>query len=440
MLLSSAAGAKPSDVPDYVAQTVSYAAGTSANSLGSNPAPYLAQMPADIPSDQTGYVINAPQGASQFCVIDGVSCTEAKFRTHADCDHILNDDPIRNFGQPGASHLHEFCGNRTTNAHSTYVTQRTRPGSDAAGGILNATGYWFPCPVKTNPFGDGKNYCVRADYMVIYYTQNPTRSPFLTRLPRGLRYVFGTNMDDPDDLSRKAEVTAANAQAGTSGRYSYRTNGFVGWHCLNGSSVVGTAHAYLKESDGSDPWGGACTAGMQMYAQIDAPNCWDGHNPWSPGGYNHMRYKIQDNTTGQTTCPQGWYEVPTLEIKVIFTHSGFSDYGNWRLSSDDMAATAAGHTMRNGESFHTDWLGSWDDTIFTAWQKNCVGVGGLNGTPHQCNDSVISDSQKLITSQTAPDGRSPQLDLSQHYGTASAGSMFLIPATPNGPKTIHIHG
>jgi hypothetical protein len=47
-------------------------------------------------------------------------CTEAKFRTFADFSHYAPDDPIRNFGAPGTSHLHCFFGNGTTNAYSTY--------------------------------------------------------------------------------------------------------------------------------------------------------------------------------------------------------------------------------------------------------------------------------------------------------------------------------
>jgi hypothetical protein len=432
---------QPPDVQAYVTVAPTYASGLTANVTNTGTPPAYAYQPADISSSQTGYVVVGaqPDNAGGFCTENGTTCTEAKFRSHADCTHTLKDDPIRNYGQPGLSHLHEFFGNRSVNSYSTYASERGRPASNAAGGILNGTGYWFPAPVKTNPFADGHDYAVRCDYAVIYYTTEPTNSPSLVRIPRGLRYVLGTNMDDPDDLIVKAEIAAANAQPGTGGRYSYESNGFTGWYCLNGSNVVGVVHGFLKASDNSDPWGGACTTGMQIYAEAHGPPCWDGQNLWSPGGYKHLRQKIRDNTLGRDVCPNNWYELPALIIKVMFTHQGFSDYGSWRLSSDDMAATNAGHSMRNGESFHTDWLGGWDDATFVEWQTNCLGVGSLGGTPHQCNDSVISSTKRLIMGETAPDGRSPQVDLVTTYGTSSASKMFMVPSSSVGPKTMHVH-
>jgi hypothetical protein len=72
-------------------------------------------------------------------------CTEAKFRTHADFTHYAPDDPIRNFGAPGASHLHCFFANPTTNAYSTYKSLRNRAlKSRAIGSDVNGTAYWFP--------------------------------------------------------------------------------------------------------------------------------------------------------------------------------------------------------------------------------------------------------------------------------------------------------
>jgi hypothetical protein len=432
------AGPKPSDVPTYVAVTPSYASGVTPNTRNVSTPPAYAFELADIPTSTTGRVRLGTYSGFDFCAMNGVDCIEAKFRTHINCTHILRDDPIRNFGQPGQSHLHQFCGNSTINAFSTFASLRASPWSAAAGDTLNNSGYWFPCPTKTNPFSDGKNYCVRADYSSVYYTEDPSESPYLKKLIRGLRYVFGTNMDDPDDLAVKAEIAAANAQPGTSGRYSYITDGFVGWHCLptpNGNPLPISAQS-LKNADGSDPFGGQCTAGMQVYAEVNSATCWDGRNLWSTTGYGHMRQPIRDNFTGANVCPQNYYRVPQLVMKFFFTHQGFSDYGNWRLSSDDMAATAAGHSIPNGGSFHTDWFGAWNGDTFTKFQFNCIGVE--NHSPHQCSDSIFSDREKLIVLEAGP-VRSPQIDLNTQYGTTLASRMFLISGSSNGPKTLCIH-
>jgi hypothetical protein len=46
-----------------------------------------------------------------------------------DCksSHSAPDDPIVYPGVPGAAHLHEFFGNTSTNASSTYATMIAKP-------------------------------------------------------------------------------------------------------------------------------------------------------------------------------------------------------------------------------------------------------------------------------------------------------------------------
>lgn len=434
---------KPPDVPDYTPTAATYAAGTTLNVLGDGSnawggtAPYIASMPADIPTTEypTGWIVNT---AISQCLTDMGGCPEAKMRTQVNGSHILYDDPIRNYGLPGTSHCHQFFGNRGTNAFSTYATQRTRRGSNAGGGPYNATGYWLPCPVLTNPFADGKNYAVKIDNVIVYYTANPgiPNHESLSRLPRGLRYILGVNMSDPDNTLIQAEIAAANAQPGTAGRYSGGSyNGFNGWVCASTGQKV----KYLKNTDGSDPFSPTCPAGAQnFYVEFVAPSCWDGVNPWSPGGYKHMRYKVNDNVAGKSVCPNGWYELPEFQGKAYFTLGAFATYGQVRLASDDAAATAAGHAMRNGESFHTDWFGGWDDTVFMKWQNFCLGIEGQ--TAHQCDYSTISATERLITDSAAPDGsRNPQVDVNASYGVGSAGVMYQLPSQSNGPAVINQH-
>lgn len=442
---------KPPDVPDYVQIDATYASGATANVLGDNSttwggtAPYIASgMPADISSSSTGWLTAS---GVVSCVTVPVTCPEAKFRSAGNTTHILFDDPIRNYGLPGTSHCHQFFGNARANAYSTFARLRNSvnsyPGTAAvAGGPLNGTGYWFPCPVKTNPFSDGKNYAVRANLAIIYYTENPgSNNIYVSRIPRGLRYVAGYPMDDPTNAIITAEIAAANAQPGTAGRYSALATPYR-WVCTDTGDTV----PYLKTTGGADAFAtlgtGTCPGGTNnLLFEIDAPPCWDGTNPWSPGGYKHMRYKIHDNTLGTDVCPNGWYQLPQLIIKAQFTHSGFSDYGDWRLSSDDQAAAACGCTVANGASLHNDWFGAWDDTTFMKWQDFCVGVNGQ--TAHQCDSSTIGSAERMIgglVSENAPDSsRVPQVNFGLSYGTASAASMFQLPSTSSGPAVINQH-
>lgn len=459
----------PPDVAEYSAVTVAYASGVTVNTLGDNSdakggvAPAYATMPADIPSTSlTGWVVSSgivagssAGGGVNYCSLppSGGTCSEAKFRTLANTSHIAFDDPIRNYGQPGTSHLHQFFGNRTANAYSTYASLRNNcnntslTGTATAGGgcAANGTAYWFPCPIKTNPFSDSKNYCVKSDYQIIYYTMNPYNDyTTLSRIPRGLRYILGHRMDASGGtgyVDVDAEIAAANAQPGTAGRYYRigRGTGWIGWGC---ESTAETGKRYLGKKDlTAGGFTTPCPSSSQIYAELVAPQCWDGVNLWSPGGYKHMRQAIGDNVTGkQDICPLGWYRLPQLIVKIFFSHSGESDYKTWRLSSDDMAETACGGcTIESGESFHTDWFGGWDDSVFMAWQDNCLGI---NSTPHECDYSVASATQRLITDSAAPDGsRNPQVNAtSLKFGTATAADMWQVPASPNGPATLHSHG
>ena len=125
-----------------------------------------------------------------------------------------------------------------------------------------------------------------------------------------------------------------------------------------------------------------------------------------------------------------------MALQVHFAHTGFSDYGDWVLSSD----IAAGKTSTPGITAHTDWFNAWDRTTLSQWLLNCIGIGNENGTPRECDGSSINDTQQLLTSQAAPTGRSSQTGTTNPGYTTSAAGMNLLPSTSNGPKDIHIHG
>lgn len=218
--------------------------------------------------------------AVEFCLNVGsyaYGCGENKFRTIADFSHMAPDDPIRNFGRPGTSHLHCFFGGGSTNAYSTYKTLRQHGLSSAAAGTdTNATGYWYPCVVSVNPFGNSKNYAITPDWFTVYYTENPatngTGYGIKARIPTGLRYVFGFDMDasnaDVASLSNpngqyswlETAVETANTAIGHT-RYSL-TNPATGrmhsWVTYNCVGTTPTSVYVIRNADGSDPFSGTC--------------------------------------------------------------------------------------------------------------------------------------------------------------------------------------
>jgi hypothetical protein len=514
-----ASNQKPPDVPTPVVQAKTYAAGTTLNVYGNGTAttpdtpPWYASMPSDqATASRTNWLLTGTNTGSNYIDCGNLLVTcEAKFRSFLNESHVLYDDPIRNYGEPGTSHCHSFFGNDSTNAYSTYASLRTRNEAHSGGGRLNATGYWSPCLILTNPFTDGKNYAMRPATIGLYYVTDNSLSSTLVSLPTGLRYVLGTNMDDPENTARLRALVVANAQSGTSGRYSFHGNGLNGIQCLvdtdgNGTldttltgaqTVTGTSYVqWLKGNDGSDPFLGNCKKNTTSNAlaliifDANGPDCWDGINPWVPGGYDHVINGVGDTQLNagrlQFACPNHWYRIPPIQIKVQYTVTGFADYSRMRLSSDDgmqaklnalptcttdatgayanaPCATHSGpywngssYSVPNGASFHTDWMMGWDGLTLKTWEANCLGVRNLydgNGnintttgslipsTPHTCENSIISDTLGM-KQDTPPDGsHNPIVHPSAtDYPSTSAGNMRQIRTTnPSGMPTFHVH-
>jgi hypothetical protein len=414
----------PPGVAAYVEQPVAYPTaffpyvrevpGDKSNANGGIP-PATAIEPADIPT--TAPIDGLVTSDAQFREPEG----EAKARFTCAASHVANDDPLRDYAQPGKSHLHQFFGNPKTDASSTYQSLRENTlNGTCAGGILNNSGYWFPCFMKT--LADGSEVCVRASQIIVYYVEGDLALvPSIQRVFRGFGYVFGVNMDDPDDVGVKAEIAAANAAsvaAGGYGSYRYGGNGFGGYECrlrdssgtlVNGSGpgspVPGEAtQPYLRNLDGS-PTLPNCPANGQIRVTVVSPSCWDGVNLQSYGsGYKHVRQGIQETNSGASEiCPSGWYRIPRVQISAFFPYDDVADFTSWRLSSDDHAEMTSGHAIENGRSFHTDWFGAWDygtdakPGVMLEWMRNCTGVRRPDGTntPHDCNSSTVSETQAL---------------------------------------------
>jgi hypothetical protein len=69
-----------------------------------------------------------------------VSAQSLKIECNA--SHTAADDPIVFPGRPGAAHLHEFFGNTSTNASSTYASMVGKPTTCPFAG--DTAGYWMP--------------------------------------------------------------------------------------------------------------------------------------------------------------------------------------------------------------------------------------------------------------------------------------------------------
>jgi len=440
---------RPPDVPAYVPQPIAYATGGAQPTIGDGTAtggfaPYWASQPADIPTPSRSGWLKAGPGQAAFDALlaigFGGTKGEAKFRTHSEMLGHFSVDPIRNYGFPGGSHMHSFWGNYTPSAVTTRATQRTLIGDDdgsgAAGGRLNNTAYWMPALLFDK---GGVTYAISPAFTIIYYKQSPSQSIITHPIPNGLRYVSGFDMDNPTRIENI--VAQANADNGGGTRYRVHegisVNNVDGmWHdwTINNATAGTTKSKYLQNPDTTSPFaanGSAASGATTLQMQFQQRLAWDGVNPWSPRGYDHVMPCIFDNTAGIYVPPIGWYVLPIPEYNMswdiveieAFLGGPFMNF-NPRLASDAHANMMG--VPGKGMSFHTDWMDGWDETTRRAWETNGIGCGVLGGIPHEMSDSTISATEDMLAFDQVitPDGKARQVDFGRGIQVTQ------IPATP----------
>jgi len=299
----------------------------------------LNKVPESIPSNfdvskfiATGYPATGssgadPTGAFRFVCMPG---------------QVLRDDPIVFPGQPGKSHLHQFFGNLSANAFSTYRSLRNA-GQSTCINPINRSAYWIPAML------DGKGNVRRPDYTTNYYKRVPANDPQCKTqgnecvpLPRGLRYIFGYDM-----VSGTPPTGAGHfvCEGPTAGAGEYRLLAEVA---------------------------AVCPAGNRIGAVLNAPACWDGVHLDSPNHRDHVGYAMWRNKSDGSTA----YACDEKHPKVIagFTLAAWyyndGSAANWYLSSDDMSAMGHGR-LPGGTTLHGDWLGAWDDGILALFESTC---------------------------------------------------------------------
>jgi uncharacterized protein DUF1996 len=187
--------------------------------------------------------------------------------------HRAPDDPIVKFGQPGASHLHDFFGNTTTNAYSNYRTLRqghttcnNRP-DDAAG-------YWVPSLLLNGQL-------IQAYKLNAYYTTGGKDRKSIRSFPPGLMIVAG---DSKATTAQSTEI--------------------VSWSCYHSKAPPQSTVPTCKEDE-------------PLRLSVRFPDCWNGQSLDFVDHKSHMAY------SSHGSCPSGYpVPVPSLEFKVLYPVSG----------------------------------------------------------------------------------------------------------------------
>lgn len=227
--------------------------------------------------------------------------------------HQAPDDPIVAPGAEGAAHLHQFFGNLTTEADSTYRSLLTS-GTDC-NYPKDGVAYWFPALV------DRSGTPVPVEFATAYYHNLPERGPVFV-YPPDLRIIAGACLDD-----QTANCVRPGSQSPE-----------LGWHCQHSDPVAST----LIDCP---PF----TTTGRIKASVGFPECLKPATIDSTDHRSHMVYATPDEG-----CPTGYYRVPRLNLHMTWPVSNASS-GGYRLSSDPPGAPP-------GSTLHADFWNAWDQT------------------------------------------------------------------------------
>jgi hypothetical protein len=233
---------------------------------------------------------------------------DAKFVTQCDFSHRAPDDPIVKPALPGASHSHDFMGNLSTDAFSTY--ESLRDAGSTCSTQHDQAGYWVPT------LYDG-GVAVAPQALTAYYLPGEKNPSYIKPFPAGL------------------EAIAGNSKATTPQSLSV-----VQWGCEGRRDVA-------RQS--TPP---VCPGGSDLELLITFPDCWDGTNLDSPDHSSHLSYAAGGHCDYAHSTP-----IPRLLMSVVYPITGGS------------AVTLASGSALTG---HADFFNAWDQGELGMLVRRCL--------------------------------------------------------------------
>lgn len=246
-----------------------------------------------------------------------------------DFSHALPDDPIVYPQQRGASHVHDFVGNTSTNGMSTY---KSMVSATAKCGLPKDTaGYWTPAlyrnGVKVAPAG---SYGGRSARPKIYYRDdNLNAGTRVEPFPPDMRLIAGNH---------KATTAAQSPKLGSA----------IYWGCSDNSTGKLTTPP------------ASCSTGI-MSLHVGFPSCWNG-----------VRTGVNDTANvvypSGGKCPAGF---PRALPRMIL---------RWEYP---VTTTTGKITLASGSpySIHADFWNTWDQARLSQLVDDCLNADQSCGTP-----------------------------------------------------------
>lgn len=227
------------------------------------------------------------------------------------------DDPIVFPDQPGATHLHDFIANTTTDAYSTH--QNLLKGDTTCEASDDTSAYWTPALL----FG-GEPVEHREGEMDFYYRSRTYPLSAVRPFPPGLKIIAGNGQ--------------ATAPQSTS---------VVNWDCEDGGS----------DDDQNHPVD--CGTGY-VSADIQFPECWNGTQLDSPNHKSHMAYAAKGRD-GRFRCPAS-HPVPVPRL--IFSVE-------WDVHDGTAISLSSGPYY----TLHADFFNAWQPETLEDLVAGCINTG-----------------------------------------------------------------
>ena len=241
-------------------------------------------------------------------VVSGPQGRVPQFVVSCEFSHAAPNDPIVYPGQDGASHMHVFFGNRTTDASSTYESMIG--GATSCEQRLDTASYWAPSLLD-----DGR--LVEPEKAVAYYRPGLDVDPTSVQpYPPGLMMIAG-------------DAAATETQPAS----------IVAWSC-----GVGAEREVLPPK---------CPTATTLRMLITFPDCWNGVDLDVAGHRDHLHY------SSGGVCPESHsVSIPQLTLTIIYPSA----------AKPGQLSLASGSIITG----HADFFNSWDQDKLVTEVESCL--------------------------------------------------------------------
>src|SRR5215208_5915349 len=283
----------------------------------------------------------------------------ASFAVRCDFSHRLSDDPIVHPNEPGASHSHDFFGNTTTNAYSTYQTMTTgidphdppppTPPLTTCSRPEDTAGYWIPTVSWKDQ--NGTQTTLTSNRAVFYYRAGDKDYRTVQPFAKDLRIITAKNINGSRIRWYCGSGGGDDDKSGSADPPTQCSGGVLGLKIIFPDCVA-------EESPG-----------VQKIDSTDDPDPTRVHK-------SHMARSVAQSN-GTRVCPSTHpIPVPTLTINANFPIP--TTQGQVTLSSDEP-------TDPPGSTMHSDFWNTWDQAELERLVVECINkVPPTDPRPEQC--------------------------------------------------------